>query len=81
MGLVERPWSTDRRGNPPLFLYARLYRKEKVLSCFIDESGDFGSYDHKAPYYLVIMVLHDQNRDIRNAVKVMDYQEFSEKLL
>ena len=47
---------------------------EKVLSCFIDESGDFGPYDHKAPYYLVTMVLHDQNRDIRNAVKVMEEQ-------
>lgn len=37
---------------------------ERVLSVFIDESGDFGSYDYHAPYYLVTMVLHDQSIDI-----------------
>lgn len=37
---------------------------EKILSVFIDESGDFGTYEHHAPYYLVAMVLHVQNIDI-----------------
>lgn len=37
---------------------------EKVLSFFIDESGDFGPYDYHAPFYLVTMVLHDQDIDI-----------------
>lgn len=23
MGLVERPWSTERRGNPPSFIFAQ----------------------------------------------------------
>lgn len=37
---------------------------EKILSVFIDESGDFGPYDFRAPYYLVAMVLHNQDIDI-----------------
>ena len=37
---------------------------EKNLSVFIDESGDFGSFESHAPYYLVAMVLHDQSVDI-----------------
>lgn len=26
------------------------------LSIFIDESGDFGPYEHHAPYYLIALV-------------------------
>ena len=37
---------------------------EKILSVFIDESGDFGPYDFHAPFYLVTMVLHNQDIDI-----------------
>ena len=37
---------------------------DKSLSVFIDESGDFGPYEPHAPYYLVAMVLHDQDIDI-----------------
>ena len=37
---------------------------EKVLSVFIDESGDFGPYEAHSPYYIVSMVLHDQAADI-----------------
>ena len=29
---------------------------EKILSVFIDESGDFGPYDFHAPFYLVVAV-------------------------
>ena len=45
---------------------------EKVLSVFIDESGDFGAYEHHAPYYLVAMVLHDQSVDITSDIRGMD---------
>lgn len=41
---------------------------EKILSVFIDESGDFGTYEAHAPYYLVAMVLHDQSIDIRENI-------------
>ena len=36
----------------------------KTLSIFIDESGDFGTYEPHAPYYLVALVYHDQSNDI-----------------
>ena len=31
----------------------------KELSIFVDESGDFGEYDHHSPFYIISMVLHD----------------------
>ncbi len=45
---------------------------ERILSVFIDESGDFGAYEHHAPYYLVAMVLHDQSVDIAQSILGMD---------
>lgn len=42
---------------------------EKILSVFVDESGDFGPYDYHAPYYLVAMVLHDQTIDISGQLR------------
>ena len=45
---------------------------ERVLSCFIDESGDFGPYDYHSPYYYVAMVLHDQNDDISGKILAME---------
>ena len=45
---------------------------EKVLSVFIDESGDFGAYEHHAPFYLVAMVLHNQDVDISADIAGMD---------
>ncbi len=74
-GLVERPWSTERRGISPLFFYITLERinmAKNILSVFIDESGDFGPYDSHAPYYLVSMVLHNQSFDISDNIKNFD---------
>ena len=45
---------------------------EKILSVFIDESGDFGPYENHAPYYLVSMILHNQNIDISENIKVFE---------
>ena len=45
---------------------------EKILSVFIGESGDFGAYEHHAPYYLVAMVLHDQSVNIAADIQGMD---------
>lgn len=45
---------------------------EKILSVFIDESGDFGAYDSHAPYYLVAMVLHDQSIPVEPSIEDMD---------
>ena len=41
----------------------------RELSIFVDESGDFGEYDHHAPYYIISMVLHDQGIDITDDVR------------
>ncbi|MBQ6272575.1 MAG: hypothetical protein IJK65_12760 [Clostridiales bacterium] len=37
---------------------------KNVLSVFIDESGVFGEFSTKAPYYMVSMVFHEQRIDI-----------------
>ena len=45
---------------------------ERVLSCFVDESGSFGPYEHHSPYYYVAMVLHDQSDDISDWITGME---------
>lgn len=44
----------------------------KVLSVFVDESGDFGPYASHSPYYLVAMVFHDQRVDITENIAALD---------
>ena len=41
---------------------------EKILSCFIDETGDFGKYGFHSPYYMVAVVLHEQSDSIQKQV-------------
>lgn len=68
-GLVERPGSTIRRvRHPPLF----IWRGMKELSIFVDESGDLGEYDHHAPYYIISMVLHDQNYNLDSELSALE---------
>ena len=43
-------------------------KHEKILSFFIDETGDFGEYDARCPYYMVTAVLHDQDESIKNSL-------------
>lgn len=45
---------------------------DKVLSVFVDESGDFGPYAGHSPYYLVAMVFHDQRVDISENISALD---------
>lgn len=45
---------------------------EKVLSIFIDESGDFGPYDSRTPYYIVSIVLHEQQIPIDSFINTLD---------
>lgn len=74
LGLVERPWSIYRQGSslPP---FLKNYTM-KELSIFVDESGDFGEYNHHSPYYIITMVFHDQTNDITD-----DIQKFNNELL
>ena len=48
--------------------------KEKVLSVFVDESGDFGEFNPASPNYYVTMVLHDQNIDISKNICALEKQ-------
>ena len=45
---------------------------ENILSIFIDESGVFGEFSPKAPYYMVSMVFHDQSIDISEDIAILD---------
>ena len=44
----------------------------KELSIFVDESGDFGEYDHRAPYYIISMVFHDQSYYISSDLQKLE---------
>lgn len=44
----------------------------KTLSIFVDESGDFGKYSIHSPYYIVVMVLHDQSKNISSEIKKLN---------
>lgn len=50
-----------------------MTQSPKELSIFIDESGDCGAYDHKCPYYIISMVLHDQKNDLSSLFQKLDY--------
>ncbi len=45
---------------------------DKILSVFIDESGDFGPYERHAPYYIVSMILHEQSQNIAENIAILD---------
>ena len=44
----------------------------KELSIFVDESGDFGEYDYRSPYYIISLVFHDQEIDISRDVFILE---------
>lgn len=43
------------------------------LSIFVDESGDFGSYEPHAPFYLFTLVFHDQCNSIDDQIKHLEH--------
>ena len=44
----------------------------RELSIFVDEAGDFGEYDYRAPYYLICLVMHDQSSNIEAEIKKLN---------
>ena len=46
----------------------------KEISIFIDESGDFGKFNRRSPYYIVTMVFHDQESDISTALESFEQE-------
>lgn len=60
-------------GNYPAILLQRgEFVTDKILSVFVDESGDFGDYDFHSPYYYVAMVFHDQSIDISKNIQNLE---------
>lgn len=49
----------------------------KELSIFIDESGDFGVYNHHSPFYIITMVFHIQDISLTNAINQFLYHYLS----
>lgn len=45
---------------------------EKTLSIFVDESGNFGYPDKVSRYYVIGLVLHDQDAQVQPAVDGLD---------
>ena len=41
---------------------------DRILSVFVDESGDFGEVKDRSSYYLVTLVFHDQPFDITEGI-------------
>lgn len=46
---------------------------EKILSCFIDEAGDFGEYEYHSPYYIVAVVVHEQSDSIQSDIDSLEH--------
>lgn len=43
------------------------------LSIFVDESGDFGTYEPHAPFYLFTLVFHDQSNLIEDQISHLEH--------
>ena len=53
-------------------LVKEIHMPKKILSIFIDESGDFGVYNFRSPLYLVTMVFHDQQNSITKSIQGLE---------
>lgn len=49
----------------------------RILSVFVDESGDFGPYESHSPYYIVSLVIHDQQINISENINIFDKRLFN----
>ncbi len=72
-------WSRDpgppKGGEIPRQIFLQKEKVvEKILSIFIDESGDFGDYEVHSPYYIVTMVLHNQDKKIKEKISILNRQ-------
>lgn len=45
---------------------------EKILSCFIDEAGDFGHFEAHSPYYIVSVISHEQANSIQSEIEGLE---------
>lgn len=59
---------TQRRGSPRHIYYM------KGIEIFIDESGDFGPYDSRCPFYIVTMVFHESDSPLFAQISELEYR-------
>ena len=52
---------------------AKTTLQEKILSCFIDEAGDFGEYESHSPYYIVSVIAHEQDKSIQSEIEGLEH--------
>ena len=60
-----------KAGKLPAIFFARRFILQK-LSIFVDESGDFGEYQPHSPYYIVTMVIHEQEKSISENIEKLN---------
>ena len=46
---------------------------EKILSCFIDEAGDFGDFESHSPFYIVSVIAHEQSDSIQTDIDGLEH--------
>ena len=46
---------------------------KKILSCFIDEAGDFGDFESHSPYYIVSVIAHEQSNSIQSEIDGLEH--------
>ncbi len=68
MGWLKSPGPPNGGGSPRHFLCLKASENVRILSVFVDESGDFGKYQPQSPFYIVTLLLHDQNDEIAEGV-------------
>ena len=44
------------------------------IEIFIDESGDFGKFDERCPYYIVTMVFHESTENLFEKIQELEYR-------
>ena len=44
------------------------------IEIIIDESGDFGSFDERCPYYIVTMVFHESENNLFEKIQELEYR-------
>ncbi len=66
MGIPRHFFYNKRAG--AIFILA-----EKILSCFIDEAGDFGNYEPHSPYYIVSVIAHNQSDSIQSEIDGLEH--------
>lgn len=42
------------------------------IEIFIDESGDFGKFDERCPYYIVTMVFHESEDNLFEKIQELE---------